>query len=363
MTKALRVGIIGASPARGWARESHVPAVQKLAGLELAGVAGRGQEEADAAAKAFGARRGFGDASVMVRDPEIDLVTIAVRVPSHRDLVLQALSAGKHVYCEWPLGRNFAEAEELASAARAARVHAAIGLQARRSPALRRARELITAGAIGRVLSARMDSGTAAFGPKTDKANLYLEDVVNGATLLTIHGGHALDAAIAVLGALEDVAALATTQFPEVEVADDGQRRARTVPDYVVTQSRLSAGGLVSVEVAGGRSADTTFRFEVVGDTGHLVLRGGAPRGFQSGRLALSLNGRPQQTDEGELASAPDTAANVGGVYAALRDDVLNGTFTVPDFGHAVRLTRLIEDLRVSSETGARKPAAHWPET
>ena len=63
------------------------------------------------------------------------------------------------------------------------------------------------------------------------------------------------------------------------------------------------------------------------------------------------------------VASAPDTAANVGGVYAALRDDVLNGTFTVPDFGHAVRLTRLIEDLRVSSETGARKPAAHWPET
>ena len=36
--------------------------------------------------------------------PDIDLVTVATRVPDHRELVLAALAAGKHVYCEWPLG-------------------------------------------------------------------------------------------------------------------------------------------------------------------------------------------------------------------------------------------------------------------
>jgi predicted homoserine dehydrogenase-like protein len=50
MTKSLRVGIIGASAQRGWAKESHVIAVQKLAGLELAAIATHRQETADAAA-------------------------------------------------------------------------------------------------------------------------------------------------------------------------------------------------------------------------------------------------------------------------------------------------------------------------
>ena len=56
MRKPLQVGIIGASAQAGWARESHVPAVQQLAGLELGAVAVRKRDEADAAAKAFGAR-------------------------------------------------------------------------------------------------------------------------------------------------------------------------------------------------------------------------------------------------------------------------------------------------------------------
>lgn len=55
MARALRVGIIGVSAEGGWARESHVPAVHNLAGLELAAVASSDQAKAKAAAKAFGA--------------------------------------------------------------------------------------------------------------------------------------------------------------------------------------------------------------------------------------------------------------------------------------------------------------------
>ena len=58
INKPLRVGIIGASAGRGWAKDSHVPAVQQLAGVELAAVASSRLEKAEAAAKAFGAKRG-----------------------------------------------------------------------------------------------------------------------------------------------------------------------------------------------------------------------------------------------------------------------------------------------------------------
>ena len=93
-----------------------------------------------------------------------------------------------------------------------------------------------------------------------------------------------------------------------------------------------------------------------------LALDGGELRGFQSGRLRLSLNGEPQSAEEGESGPPmPDTAANVAGVYAALRDDIAHGTSTVTGFDHAVRLTRLIDSVTASGQTGARQPAKDWP--
>ena len=363
MTKQLQVGIIGASADRGWAKISHVPAVQKLVGLELGAVASGSQSKADAAAKAFGAKAAYGDAKELFRDPNIDIVAICVKVPDHRELVLDALAAGKHIYCEWPLGRNLAESEELAAAAQAAGLHVAIGLQTRMNPAAQRARDLISSGAIGRLLSARVLSNTAAFGPKVETAMAFGEKAENGVTLVTIQGAHTLDLAIAVLGRFSDVTALATTQYPEVEIGEENAvRQARSTPDHLLVQARVADGSALSVEVAGGRPPEATpFRLEVTGENGGLALDGGALRGFQSGRLRLSLNGKPQHVDEGEITSLPDEAANVAGMYAALRNDILSETSTAPDFNHAVRLTRLIDDVMSSAQTGTRKPAVDWP--
>ncbi len=362
MDRMLRVGIIGASAERGWAKISHVPAIQGLPGLTLGAVVTSSQKSADAAARAFGAEKGYSDAAELFRDPTIDLVAIAVKVPDHRELVLAAAASGKHLYCEWPLGRNLAEAEEMAAAARAAGVHAAIGVQTRMNPAARRARDLIASGAIGRVLSARMISTTMAFGPKVEPALAFAEDASNGVTLVTIQAAHSFDFAIAMLGCLDEASALATTQYPMVEIGGDAIPRARSTPDHILLQGRLASGAPLSIEVAGGRPPDAVpSRLEVTGDAGSLVLEGGAPRGFQSGCLRLLLNDEEQRIRDGELSGLPDEAINVGGVYAALRDDILNDSFTVPDFDHAVRLTRLVEDMLASSETGTRRSASGWP--
>ncbi len=340
-----------------------MPAVQNIAGLELTAVATGSQPSADAAARAFGAKAGYGNAEDLIRDPEVDIVTVAVKVPDHKKLVLSALAAGKHVYCEWPLGRDVAESKELAEAARASGVHTAIGLQSRPGPVARRAKELVATGAIGRVLSARLYSGTIAFGRKMGTADVYLDDPANGATLITIHGGHALDLAGAVLGGFEDVAALLTTQFPEIEVGDEGKRQARAIPDHLLVQARLTSGAALSVEVAGGRPSDATpFYLNVTGENGTLAVEGGAPRGFQSGRLRLSFNGEPQNINPGEAAlTIPDAAANVYELYVAMLDDILHGTATAPDFDHAVRLARLVADVSASGQTGTRKAADKWP--
>ena len=360
--KPLRVGIIGASAERGWAKDSHVPAVQALAGLELVAVASGSPEKAEAAARAFGAKTGYAEARDLVQDPDVDLVTVAVKVPDHREIVLAALAAGKHVYCEWPLGCNLAQTEEMAAAADQAGVHVAIGLQTRQNPAAQKARELLASGAVGRLLSARIYSTTMAFGPKVESAMAFGEDAANGVTLVTIQGAHTLDFVVAMLGGLADISALITTQYPQIQIGDTSLPQPRTTPDHLLVQARLAEGGALSLEVAGGRpAAATPFRLEVTGEIGILGLEGGAPRGFQSGRLQLTFNGQPVPVDEGELASLPDAAANVAGVYASLRDDILHGTRTTPDFHHAVRLARLVDAVLSSAATGVRQTIGDWP--
>lgn len=359
--KALRVGIIGANAQSGWARDSHVPAVQGLDGLELVAVATSRPETAEAAARAFGVPSAYGAGRDLIADPSVDLVTVATRVPDHRDLVLAAIAAGKHVYCEWSLGRSVEEAEEMAAAARAAGVHTAIGLQLRTNNSVRKARELITSGAIGRVLSVTVYSATAGFGPDVAAPFAYLEEPENFANLVTIQAAHTIDLAIAVIGELTDLSSLATAQYPDIRVADDRELRRRSTFDHLLLQGRLASGGTLSVEVAGGRPPQTPSHVEVVGDTGSIRLDGGGARGVQTGRLALSLSGAVQLIDDGALAAMSDAAANVAGVYEALRHDVASGATDAPGFDHAVKLTRLVTDLLDSSRTGARKTASEWP--
>ena len=173
---------------------------------------------------------------------------------------------------------------------------------------------------------------------------------------------HTLDCAVAVLGALADVSALATRQYPRVHVEGESEDRVRGTFDHLLAQARLASGGALGVEVVGGRPAeDTPFRLEVFGDKGRLTLEGGTPRGFQSGRLRLQMNGLAQDVDLGELEGLPEEAVNVAATYGALRDDIVNGTSTVPDFGHAVRLTRLLDDVLASFEQGRRVTARDWP--
>ena len=89
------VGVVGAAAKSGWAKMSHVPAINDLPGLRLAAVATRNEQSAREAAKAFGADRWYSDPFAMIRDDKIDIVTVSVNVPAHRELVLAALKAGK----------------------------------------------------------------------------------------------------------------------------------------------------------------------------------------------------------------------------------------------------------------------------
>src|SRR6516164_10866340 len=150
------VGIVGVSPSRGFASIAHVPALKSLPEFEITAVCTTRQDSADVAAKHFGIPLAFADPAKLAQHPDVDLVTVSVKVPDHYVPVMAAIEAGKHVYCEWPLGRNTDEAARMLAAAERKGVRHAVGLQGQVSPAINYMKDLIADGYVGRVLSATM---------------------------------------------------------------------------------------------------------------------------------------------------------------------------------------------------------------
>lgn len=358
----LNVGIIGVSSEMSWGREAHVPAAQAVDGLTLAAIATRDQQSAGEIAGALGVKQGFGDPLDLINDPDIHIVTVATPVPTHHDLIIAALRAGKHVITEWPVGTSTDQTEEIASIAQQSGLRTAVDLQSRMNPAAQRARQLLTSGAIGRILYATVLSTTAGFGPVVPDGALYLEDPAVGMNLSTIQTAHTMDFALRLTGPLASLSALTTIQYPDLSIGDDATPLRRTTPDNVLVQGRLNAGGSLSVQVVGGRPpGDTPFRIDIVGQDGTLALTGGAVRGFQSGLLNLTVNGEPVPLEQ-DTRELSESATNVSYVYAALLDDINHGTDTAPNFSHAVQLSHLIDDLLTSAaEERSLPPTVAWP--
>ena len=130
-TEKIRVGIIGASMRNGWGRDAHIPALSTLPEFEITAISTSRQETADETAKHFGISHAFADPYKMVLHPDVDLVSICVRVPFHRQLGMAALNAGKHLYCEWPLAATTEQAQQMRDLAVHKGVHHIVGLQAR----------------------------------------------------------------------------------------------------------------------------------------------------------------------------------------------------------------------------------------
>ena len=228
-SKKIRIGIIGANVHYGWGTRAHIPALLALPEYELAAVCTTRRETAEESAKHYGVNLAFHDYNEIAKHPDIDLVSVCVRAPLHHRMVMAALKAGKHVFCEWPLGANLAEAEEMASMARSKGVCAMVGLQARGDPALLLLQELLSEGYVGEILACNMTmflSGILEMG----LTRAWMADRENGAHTLSIPTGHSLDALCFCVGDFKEVSAHIATQVTQWETSEKGQESGRDLP-------------------------------------------------------------------------------------------------------------------------------------
>ncbi|KQV98914.1 Gfo/Idh/MocA family oxidoreductase [Streptomyces sp. Root369] len=360
MADRIRVGVVGAHAERGWGRHIHLPALRALNDFQVTAVAGTTAASARAAAEVWGAQRSYDDARALMADPDVDLVTVAVQLPSRDGLVEAAIAAGRHVYSEWPLAPDAATAERFESAARAAGVRHAVGLQSRHHPEVRLLREMLAQGLIGEVLSASLLYSLAT--PEvwsTRYAALF--DETKGVNHLAVVGGHSLDMFQYAVGEFTEVSATLATRIDRITMEETGEPIEVTSPDQIVLGGLLESGAAASAHFMTGGPRGDGFRIEVHGRTGRLVLVSSddslvGPRftlthapanGSPARELAVSDAHRP-------LLGTPSAVSNVAQVYTDLARAIRTGDDFGPDFTTAVRVHRLLDAVRSSAGSGRR---------
>src|SRR5439155_22081351 len=185
------------------------------------------------ASKRFGVPLAFDNHEDLVNRADVDVVAITVKVPYHFELATAALTAGKSVYCEWPLGNGLNEAEKLAALAKKKGVLAVAGLQARSAPPVAYVRDLIRQGYVGEVLSTTLIGSGYGWGPTVPPFNAYLNDKKNGATMLSIPFGHTVDALCHCLGEVRELSATMAVRRKSFTIDGSGERRPLTSEDQV----------------------------------------------------------------------------------------------------------------------------------
>jgi predicted dehydrogenase len=175
----------------------------------------------------------FDDYQKLLANKDVQAVVIATPTPTHREIALAALQAGKHVYCEAPLANSIEDAKAIARAARdSVKLLFQPGLQERSHPQRQFLLPFIRAGSLGDYVMARAQSHrnsswvSASSNPEHEKALNWRLHQDTSTGLMGEIGIHQIDAVSWFLKARPT----AVTGFGSILRWKDG----RDVPDTVL---------------------------------------------------------------------------------------------------------------------------------
>jgi predicted dehydrogenase len=244
----------------------------------MAAICGRDEAGVREAADNLGWESYETDYRKLVARDDVGLVDVVTPGNTHREIVLTALEAGKHVICEKPLANTLPEAREMLTAARNAGTVNMVCFNYRRAPAVQLARKLVEEGRLGEIRHWRA-TYLQDFIMEPDFPLIWrLEREVAGSGALGDIGAHIVDLAHFVVGPISEVTGMTETFIEERPLeettAEGGTGMGRvTVDDAAAFLARFENGAIGTFEAtrfAAGRRNQNSF--EVNGSRGSLAF-------------------------------------------------------------------------------------------
>ena len=187
----------------------------------------------------------------------------------------------------------------------------------------------------------------------------------NGANMMTITGGHNMDALCFMLGEFREVGAFAVSQRTHIPLEGTGEMIPMDVPDQLVVGGILTSGAVVSVQVRGGMTRGHEFLCEIHGSEGDLVLEATERGSTQRQELTLST-ARGKGTPLAAV-TVPDSYRwvpagtpkgspyNVAQLYAKLGESIRTGTPMHPSFDDAIVRHRMLDAIVAAARSGQKQ--------
>ncbi len=277
----LRWGIIGL----GWVSCDFVmPGMRKRPGAQVVACLGSSLEKGKAFAERFQVPKVHASRDEMMADPDVDAVYVATPNATHKEFVLAAARAGKHVLCEKPFAMTVADAREMTQACRQAGVVLRIAHQLRMEEIVIRARDIVRSGRLGRIAALSIERASGMPPRTTWRRDFHQSGVVFDV------GVHLIDKVHWITG----------QRFAEVSSFTHPDRRDGVPDDQITILARLeqnchavirasreiaSAENTLIIEGSEATLATSALRFA----TEH-VLRVRDPKGTTEERFAASPN-------------------------------------------------------------------------
>lgn len=145
---SIRLGIIGCGRVT---QQVHLPVLREMTQLSVAALADADAERLQNTADHFGIASRYSTADELLNDSQLDAIAICTPAITHAELTTKAIATDRHVFVEKPLALNVSEGEGMVAAAKRTKKICVIGFNLRCHRLMRRAREALARGEIGRI--------------------------------------------------------------------------------------------------------------------------------------------------------------------------------------------------------------------
>ncbi len=285
----MNIGLIGF----GSMGKTHAYAVHNLnyffgdgISARIAGVCTAHRETSEKAAREYGFDVAVTDEDELIYSPDIDIIDICTPNILHFETAKKAVLAGKHVYCEKPLAVTPEQADMLASLAAEKGVTAQVVFNNRFMSGVMRAKEIISGGLIGNVISFRCEYLHSSCTDLSRNAGWKQDRDICGGGVLFDLGSHAIDLIRYLCGEFSSVSGKAQIAHPLRRGIEGREWRTNADEAFYLT-AELECGAVGTIEankLAFGTNDDLSF--EIYGDAGAVRFSLMQPNyiGFYDGR-------------------------------------------------------------------------------
>jgi len=371
--RKLKVAVVGASMSAApghhqrFAVRAHLPALKALPDMfEVVATCTTTQATAQAAADHFGVPHAFDSVPRMLAAlPDIDVICVSVRPVAQHEVVMQALAAGKHVYCEHPFGVSLAEASEMAALAQARGLCTVVGHEHHYEPAMLEMAARIRSGYIGKPLNFGITFFNSGMIAPQKNARPWLNQAEMGGPQAW-RTGHSLERVTSVLGDIDAVCADMKVISPHQHQPG---REVITQTNNINLLLRTRDGAIGSMQVCLTAWFGTGWNFQVYGTRGMLMIREegmdrkstvkGDPKAGHTALYGACDQDAAMQpimpTSEHCAVQGLDpvsTTFTVAQTWHALGRSVLEGAPCNPSFGDELKIHRIWEAVARSAAMG-----------